>query len=245
MYLVEYVKQKGAPQIARKAYALEIDLAPDGHKRIASISEKHPLGEGHLKRARREKSSLMVLVGVGDRPEGMEGLVEVEVPGRAPASREEYEEFSRVWPCVYRPHPLPPEIMSREGASRVMRVLEATLSGHSPEDCSSAIAVVDSPSEYTLFVNESPESVLDHAVMKGVRAISRATSGYLCTGKAVVSVSEPCTVCAMAMVHGRVKALYFQEDRPEGAIRTARINDKKELNHRYPAYKMSRIATSI
>ena len=51
-------------------------------------------------------------------------------------------------------------------------------------------------------------------------------------------------MCAMALVHSRVKAVFFIESNEEfqgGMNEKLQINDIDQLNHRFPVYKLSEL----
>ncbi len=48
--------------------------------------------------------------------------------------------------------------------------------------------------------------------------------------------SEPCMACAVALVHGRIKNVFYRMDR-SGIFYKKKINYLKSLNHRYDVIK--------
>ncbi|KAM3955914.1 putative inactive tRNA-specific adenosine deaminase-like protein 3 [Aphomia sociella] len=61
---------------------------------------------------------------------------------------------------------------------------------------------------------------------------------YLCTGYYVYSIREPCIMCSMALVHARVKRLFFCYDNTQlGAVKSkARLQNVQSLNHRFEVF---------
>ena len=65
---------------------------------------------------------------------------------------------------------------------------------------------------------------------------------YLCTGFDCYLIREPCVMCAMALVHSRVRRVIYAEADPEhGALGGAlRLHSQRSLNHHYKVYHMAR-----
>ena len=62
---------------------------------------------------------------------------------------------------------------------------------------------------------------------------------YLCTDLMVISIYEPCLMCAMAMVHSRIKYFFYLFPHNTGALETNfQLQFIKPLNHHYRAYKI-------
>jgi tRNA-specific adenosine deaminase 3 len=65
---------------------------------------------------------------------------------------------------------------------------------------------------------------------------------YLCTGFDCYLVREPCVMCAMALVHSRVRrVMYAKADPKWGALGgSLRLHGQRSLNHHYTVYHMPR-----
>jgi len=87
---------------------------------------------------------------------------------------------------------------------------------------------------------------IKHAVMEAIGAYSQphkpGMSGrYLCTGLDCYVSSEPCVMCAMALLHSRIRRVIYVGEKNEGevgGITDARIHQEPALNHRYHAYQL-------
>ncbi|XP_034478362.1 probable inactive tRNA-specific adenosine deaminase-like protein 3 [Drosophila innubila] len=63
---------------------------------------------------------------------------------------------------------------------------------------------------------------------------------YLCTGYDIYLLREPCLMCSMALVHSRVKRIFFLEQSENGALTTSfQLHSVKELNHHYEVFQFT------
>jgi tRNA-specific adenosine deaminase 3 len=70
-------------------------------------------------------------------------------------------------------------------------------------------------------------------------ASSGKQQSYLCTGYDIYLDQEPCVMCAMAMVHSRVRRVFYSKTNPsDGVLETyQRLHTIKSLNHRYRVFR--------
>ncbi|XP_074329464.1 tRNA-specific adenosine deaminase TAD3-like isoform X3 [Apium graveolens] len=63
---------------------------------------------------------------------------------------------------------------------------------------------------------------------------------YLCTGYDIYLVWEPCIMCAMALVHQRIKRIFYAFPNPyAGALESLhRLQGEKSLNHHYAVFRV-------
>lgn len=73
---------------------------------------------------------------------------------------------------------------------------------------------------------------------RDLEGIAKPEGPYLCTGYDVYVTREPCAMCAMALVHSRVRRLFYGCQSENGALGTrAKIHTLRELNHHYEVFK--------
>uniref|UniRef100_A0A7S3LQ79 CMP/dCMP-type deaminase domain-containing protein n=1 Tax=Aplanochytrium stocchinoi TaxID=215587 RepID=A0A7S3LQ79_9STRA len=62
---------------------------------------------------------------------------------------------------------------------------------------------------------------------------------YLCTNMDIYTTKEPCTMCAMALLHSRVRRVFYDESNPQnGALGSQRrIHCNPNLNHSFQVFK--------
>ncbi|VFQ70691.1 unnamed protein product [Cuscuta campestris] len=69
---------------------------------------------------------------------------------------------------------------------------------------------------------------------------SESCRPYLCTGYDIYLVWEPCVMCAMALVHQRVKRIFYAFPNPDcGALGSVhRLQGERSLNHHYAVFQV-------
>jgi tRNA(Arg) A34 adenosine deaminase TadA len=68
---------------------------------------------------------------------------------------------------------------------------------------------------------------------------------YLCEGLDLYTTHEPDIMSCMALVHSRIKAVYFMEPSSNGGLETNfHIHTMPTLNHHYRAYRIEKVLSS-
>jgi tRNA-specific adenosine deaminase 3 len=119
-----------------------------------------------------------------------------------------------------------------EGVSR-FEIVQKQNSGSVGLECESgkhsAVGGIDTHAKDTSKCSDSCGVIYSERVPR--------TSQYICTGYDVYVTREPCTMCAMALVHSRVRRVFYGCASPHGALGTnIKLNTLKCLNHHYEVF---------
>jgi len=80
--------------------------------------------------------------------------------------------------------------------------------------------------------------VLSRMESSGSDASDPTANAYMCTGLDCYLTWEPCVMCAMALVHSRIRRVfYIVPNREMGGIERHRVHREPALNHRYEAFR--------
>ncbi|KYO41252.1 probable inactive tRNA-specific adenosine deaminase-like protein 3 [Alligator mississippiensis] len=61
---------------------------------------------------------------------------------------------------------------------------------------------------------------------------------YICTGYDMYLTREPCAMCAMALVHARIRRVFYGVPAPQGALGSCyHMHSRRDLNHRYEVFR--------
>lgn len=184
---------------------------------------------------------------------------EVEVPVAAARTREQYERGNQHWPmtrAVATDRSPTRERISKLVSNHAASALESVHSPNGLPLCATAGAVLVSPDGKPTASAADERSAnlhnlhpLDHAPMLCIEANARrhrqsrkrrdVDDEYLCTGFDLVTSHEPCVMCAMALVHARIRSVAFAHPDPihGGLGSTVAVHTLRSINHRYRAFR--------
>ncbi|RZC63946.1 hypothetical protein C5167_025716 [Papaver somniferum] len=96
----------------------------------------------------------------------------------------------------------------------------------------------------TMSKRQKVDFVKDEKVLKAACSNGGSFEGgerpYLCTGYDIFVAWEPCTMCAMALVHQRIRRIFYAFPNPNcGALGSVyRLQGEKSLNHHYAVFRV-------
>ncbi|KAI5185767.1 tRNA-specific adenosine deaminase 3 [Nematocida homosporus] len=228
----------------------------DASTKLRRLSEMFPTKPNHLKRAKPQENSLLILLaplvefqqhqtellaemqtyGVTEN-----NLVAVQVSSQEPESIEEQQQMARTWPCTFHPKPVVElDLTTKAQVTKVLEQEHARIKedqdSYKTKECSMVACILEETTDYQRFASKL-ESCFDHAILAMIRSISATTEGYLCTGRTVVLINEPCILCAMALVHSRTKQVFvYGHASADSPFFQHNLNTISSLNHRFPVY---------
>ena len=88
------------------------------------------------------------------------------------------------------------------------------------------------------WLNKDNTKYYEHSKISENTAI-KMPKGYLMCSYDVYVKREPCLMCAMALVHSRVRRVFFNKLSAKGALHSlTKLHTIEELNHSFEVYRM-------
>ena len=89
---------------------------------------------------------------------------------------------------------------------------------------------------------ESPNSSLDGRSDRLCKTEMLRSEEYICTNYNAFMTDEPCMMCAMGLLHSRIKRIFFARLNPtNGAlVSRCRLHSFEGINHRYEVFHVDK-----
>uniref|UniRef100_A0A8R1HI78 CMP/dCMP-type deaminase domain-containing protein n=1 Tax=Caenorhabditis japonica TaxID=281687 RepID=A0A8R1HI78_CAEJA len=182
----------------------------------------------HLKRVGKDGSVLIsesregaekIIDELGNGEVRVENLKTVQVPSIKPSTRRQFDYAKQLWPTGFHPDHEIERLLDGTFLTSSHREYISSWIQKAIEIGNGSIAVQDS----VLLSSASPSAhPLGHSVMEMVGSLpKRSESEYLGTGCDVFLANEPCAMCAMALVHFRVKRVFYACESKNGVLKEA------------------------
>ncbi|EEQ41295.1 hypothetical protein CLUG_05423 [Clavispora lusitaniae ATCC 42720] len=187
-----------------------------------------------------------------------ESIHTISVPHALPLSKERAQIWSsKYWPISWKGNPNHQDLITAKFDINQEKQMIFTLLNSVKENATVPITTIiarkdDLTGEIQILftANDSRDKhPLEHSVMKGIsmvaederrkRSVEKEPDlGYLCRDLLIYTTHEPCTMCAMALVHSRIRQLIYVYDHPKGGIQSSYfIGDRRDLNWTYDIWK--------
>lgn len=120
-------------------------------------------------------------------------------------------------------------------------------------------AIIFNPKNYEIISEGSnnSENPISHCVMNAISQMPSVRTGqkrnseesfsscqYLCKGLDIIIYQEPCLMCSMALVHSRIRRVYYSKETPvdspfKGGLNEGmNLTEVPEINHKYLVFQM-------
>nr|ACO10545.1 tRNA-specific adenosine deaminase-like protein 3 [Caligus rogercresseyi] len=234
------------PSKTKEVLALEL---PDKKSIFSTIKSLSPLNNQlrHCKRIRiqeeEDEHKILCLINDEDKKKfNPEQVKCVTIPEFPCIIRRQFEESKALWPLNFHPDARLEALMNEEtpGIWDSAHVHHRYLF----EQPEAAAAIIVDPARDSIVAlghDGRPDFPLKHPVMNAIEELSRKKeSEYLASGLDIYLKNEPCAMCSMALVHMRIKRIFFIQDSPQcGALKSRmKLHTLPGINHVFQVFQV-------
>uniref|UniRef100_A0A1I7SZ59 CMP/dCMP-type deaminase domain-containing protein n=1 Tax=Caenorhabditis tropicalis TaxID=1561998 RepID=A0A1I7SZ59_9PELO len=201
----------------------------------------------HLKRVGKDGSILIsqteetakeIISDLNSAEARIENLITVQVPSIKPSTRRQFEFAKQLWPTGFHPNH---ELEQLLDDSFLTPTFKEYISHWVQETLDIDNGCVAVQNNTLLSIGRPSNHPLGHPVMEMVKNLPKRTgSDYLGTGSDVFLVYEPCAMCSMALVHFRVRRLFYVHDSKNGVLKEDgwQLHLEPSINHHYEVFRV-------
>lgn len=221
----------------------------------ARLIKTYPVDDsiGHVKRvsALSDGTNQVIVQNIAEDDPLYTKVKIIQVPGLQASTREQHVEWCRIWPITLRLPPLVPITKDQEDdfvvfmpengcvvvdpATRLVLVTVPETLPHNINGKDMATACIAPKAK-----DASGAYPLHHAVIVAIAQIGKIPreQQFLLNGLDIYCAVEPCVMCAMALVHSRIRRVYYSLPHAHGALGSMHnVHTHRSLNHHYSVFK--------
>lgn len=168
----------------------------------------------------------------------VEDLMTVHVPSIKPVTRRQFDFAKQLWSTGFHPNHEVEQVLDGSFLTANLKDYIIRWIQKAAELGDGCVAVQN---DVVLSSGSSSSHPLGHPVMEMVGNIpKRSGSDYLGTGCDVFLINEPCAMCSMALVHFRIKRLFYVQNTDNGVLKEDgwQLHLERSINHHYDVFRV-------